>query len=1359
MKNILAFCFHPSFTPPGNGGEARLFHFYSALSNHFRVTLISSTHGGTQEETVQHGIRFTERRIPKDEAFVRQWQALEPLGSGGDLSGPCIAASAGTHGAIHDAYLQEYQDADIVIHDSPFMVGYDLFLGADNKPRIYNAYNCESSLYATLHPATYSAPIHNIVCEAERRLLQQADLLFYCNPDDIEALALMVPSARYRPVYTPHGAFTQIAPTDHVPTDSSNVIFLGSSHPPNVEAARYIAETLAPRLPDVSFHVVGNCLPDDSSASLPANVVRHGFVPEARKRQLLLSSQLALNPMSSGSGANVKVLDYIAHGLPVVSTPFGLRGMPADIERCTVTAELGDFAAVVGSLIKDSGRLQQLRRATAAATSQLGWQACADRAAQAIDAWLADIDANSPRIAPVLVLNDYNPFLGYGGGATRTRGLYRAVSEWAPVVFIHLNPERQWTNQEVEPGIRAIGIPRTQAHVASDQAATSMYHISVQDIIAGMHAAHNPWLVAIYRGLRRLARCIVIEHCYLVDLPQLHGDRFVYSSQNHELLLKRSLIDGHPQRDTLLAFVEQAERRALSASAAIVAVSESDACSFAQSVSAMAPTIVIANGADVPCFQDLSEARQLPVPAPEHIPTEFTTVFLGSSHYPNVEAARYICEQLAPANPDIHFVFIGSVCDAIEARPNVHLLGRLPPEAKDAVMQSSRVALNPMLSGSGSNVKLADYLGNGLYVVSTEFGTRGYPDDIEPHVSVAVLNDFASAIRKALARTELHTAAPRAERRRLYEDKLSMAVAGQRFRQLLKSLEKPRKRILYVAYRYTSPSLGGAEHNMDQFIRALSQDGGFDVDVIATDITAMHSQHRFSEQYTRNTSYGVPVDLPNVRYAKFALTPPDAATLRRRLLAAWRAQIAIEQALCEQLDNESSVLAWGWASPEIIDGHTCRWIYTDAGLMLVNGGTLRLRGHADQRCTICILDAGQRAGITHIVQGDFDVAWQLPVGGRMQLLSTARALDSDPRPLAMLVHSVEVDGAPIDLDAPTLVDRLNTLPAETVINLLDAHAQRIRHEQNIRLDEMRGPWSQLLEKYLAEHIAEYDLVVAHNSVFRPAVVAMREAKRQGVASILVPHAHLDDDFYHFPDQLEAAQAASVVMVAPQVAVSYFERNKCRAMYLPAGCDASEAFTPSDIRAFRAIYPDQTPYFLVLGRKAGAKGYRKIIDAIDLLNQQGRTVRLVMIGPDDDGLPIDSSHVTYLGRQSREIVRGAIMHCQAICNMSSSESFGIVLLEAWLGGKPVIANRDCAAFNDLAKHEHNALLVNTTSLVPTLLRILDDPTLGPRLAEKGNEIAQLFDWKKICDSFIRVCHELSGASSHYQPMTRPTPKLH
>jgi glycosyltransferase involved in cell wall biosynthesis len=70
-------------------------------------------------------------------------------------------------------------------------------------------------------------------------------------------------------------------------------------------------------------------------------------------------------------------------------------------------------------------------------------------------------------------------------------------------------------------------------------------------------------------------------------------------------------------------------------------------------------------------------------------------------------------------------------------------------------------------------------------------------------------------------------------------------------------------------------------------------------------------------------------------------------------------------------------------------------------------------------------------------------------------------------------------------------------------------------------------------------------------------------------------------------------------------------------------------------------------------------------------------------------------------------------------MSSSESFGIVLLEAWMAGKPVIANNSCAAFHDLAIDDHNALLVDDVrSLRQAIKRLLSDQELCDRLAENG-----------------------------------------
>ena len=60
------------------------------------------------------------------------------------------------------------------------------------------------------------------------------------------------------------------------------------------------------------------------------------------------------------------------------------------------------------------------------------------------------------------------------------------------------------------------------------------------------------------------------------------------------------------------------------------------------------------------------------------------------------------------------------------------------------------VALNPMLYGGGTNLKLLDYFAAGTPVVSTEIGIRGTGAEAGRHLLVAPIDDLEPAIRTAL---------------------------------------------------------------------------------------------------------------------------------------------------------------------------------------------------------------------------------------------------------------------------------------------------------------------------------------------------------------------------------------------------------------------------------------------------------------------------------------------------------------------------------------------------------------------------------------------------------------------------------
>lgn len=1343
MKRILVFSFFPAFVPPSNGGQSRLFYFYRALSHWHYVTLLTSTHIGVDEEIIYHGLNFVERRIPKDDHFVQQYARLEPHSGGGDLSGPAIAACGKLPTRLHQAYLEEYEKADAIVHDSPFTVNYDLFVGIDDKARIYNAYNCETLLYEQLHPGDNSEPIRELVHADEQRMLEIADLVLYCNDDDLKIFKELAPNATFEAIYTPNGMESIALPEKNVRTlrkKPFHAVFMGSGHPPNVRAAEFVAHILAPALPDIVFDVIGSCLP---AGNYSANVKGHGVIEDATKARILKNADIALNPMAAGSGSNVKVLEYFSYELPVLSTTFGMRGIRAEAGKDYFDASLDSFIKVIKQIVNDPTGLAAVGEAgKKLAMKKHTWRGIAYPVSERLTT-LINAKKNCNQKHLVLVLNDYDPFEAMGGGGTRIRGLYKAVGSYSPVVFISFSGDGTIASRRIDTHIAVINVPKTAQHVADLTRVNTRFHVSADDIIASCNCLANSWLDAVYRVLRQFARCIIAEHCYLAKLPLAWGDRFVYSSQNNETELKNRLLEWHPLKSELLPEVEAVERLAVERSAAIIAVSREDAESLVKGKRTAGPTVVVRNGAAMPAGGE----------AVEHTKLKFrkqignrSAVFLGSSHMPNVEAALFIVEQLAPQCQDVRFHLLGSVCSAIPRAPkNVHLWGVVDEVIKSAVLQSCPLALNPMFSGSGSNVKLADYLANGLFVITTEFGHRGYPDSIKEHVSVVSKEDFARSILQILSTPTLYSVEAKETRHALFVRELAMENLAQRFVETLKALEKPKKRILYVAYRYTYPPLGGAEANIEKFVHALGRSGEFDVDVIAPEVSDIRNYLRFSESYHFDTETSVPVDIPNVRFARFPIEHPTPEAIDTQLRKAWSVQPAFERAIAHELQQHyrHTGLTWGWSYPEGNKTNVARWTFSEFGIYISQEASIDIKGYIHRSVVITVYGAGQIVSGPLVLDNQFSLSFHAKAGEVLFVIS-APGDPVDPRSLGLRISRVIVDGQALDLSASTLLQKyVALLPADKSFRLLDRAAQVSRVPMGVWLTNGRGPWSEKLERFISNHVGEYDLVVTHINIFRPAVVAIEAAKKHGIPSILIPHAHLDDDFYHFPDWLESARNASLVLAVPKAACDFLAEKGCNVRYLPAGCDTDEKFSLDDENAFRKIYTSHSPFILVLGRKAGAKGYRKIIDAVESLNQEGFYLKTVLIGPDDDGIPVDSPNAVYLGRQSRAVVRGALMSCLALCNMSISESFGIVLLEAWLAGKPVIVNKHCAAFHDMAVDRDNALLVDDLGIGEAIKLVWREPKIAERLVLNGRSVVGRFGWNEVSALFVEACISLQS----------------
>jgi glycosyltransferase involved in cell wall biosynthesis len=85
------------------------------------------------------------------------------------------------------------------------------------------------------------------------------------------------------------------------------------------------------------------------------------------------------------------------------------------------------------------------------------------------------------------------------------------------------------------------------------------------------------------------------------------------------------------------------------------------------------------------------------------------------------------------------------------ASKNVFLLGQITDEERNDILKISDIALNPMMSGSGTNIKVLGYLSAGVPTITTQMGARGLDLIDHKHALICDIADFPQKIRDLLS--------------------------------------------------------------------------------------------------------------------------------------------------------------------------------------------------------------------------------------------------------------------------------------------------------------------------------------------------------------------------------------------------------------------------------------------------------------------------------------------------------------------------------------------------------------------------------------------------------------------------------
>lgn len=285
-------------------------------------------------------------------------------------------AALGLHPYVHRSRPFDAQDVERVVADAPGATGIvafsykvahigQLLQERTGLPTVVRMHNVEGRYFRSIAASSRGASkvmatVEALRIEADERRLERSQW-----PAGLADISRSDSQMRGRrstvPVsYVPTFALGPGRASSRAPRERSavpTVLFLGALDVrTNLDAVRWFAQAVWPSVradfPEARWQVVGRA-PSQEMRDLVAatdGAELHADVPDPAV--YYRTAWVAVNPAVSGSGVNIKLVEYLAAAVPVVSTTVGSQGLGLEGGRDLLIAdEAANFAAAVRDLL------------------------------------------------------------------------------------------------------------------------------------------------------------------------------------------------------------------------------------------------------------------------------------------------------------------------------------------------------------------------------------------------------------------------------------------------------------------------------------------------------------------------------------------------------------------------------------------------------------------------------------------------------------------------------------------------------------------------------------------------------------------------------------------------------------------------------------------------------------------------------------------------------------------------------------------------------------------------------------------------------------------------------------------------
>ena len=297
------------------------------------------------------------------------------------------------------------------------------------------------------------------------------------------------------------------------------------------------------------------------------------------------------------------------------------------------------------------------------------------------------------------------------------------------------------------------------------------------------------------------------------------------------------------------------------------------------------------------------------------------------------------------------------------------------------------------------------------------------------------------------------------------------------------------------------------------------------------------------------------------------------------------------------------------------------------------------------------------------------------------------------------------------------------------------------------------PPIQKLPSILEQLVGHYDLVHGFNISWEyPLLAGWQWAQAQQLPFALTPFAHLGEGSHDrvalnstMDHQRRVLSQADVVFALTTIEQNGLTERGIGMRQVTAVGSGLDPFPNNWQTAPNPLtnYQLQSPFALFLGRANYSKGAIHTLQAIAQLHQDGLPVTFVIAGqitPEFEQAlarlsPDVGQWIRPLGIVT-EAEKHALLEAATLLVMPShADSFGIVFLEAWAHGKPVIGAQ-AGGIPAVVDDGQNGLLVpfnDVAALAQAMRRLLTHPDFAHKLGENGrHKVTTHYTWPRVTD---------------------------